>query len=81
MDRTHHVSRKLIAITPILLISGIIAQAFLFAAVIVLYVPCLIWPGILDGPYRTITKAMARLFAQSVLGRNRSKAGVSANAE
>lgn len=69
MDKSHHVSRKLIAILPLLLICGIIAQMVLLIAAIVLYVPALVFPSILNGSYRTITKAMARLFAQSLFGR------------
>lgn len=69
-----HVGRKLIAIAPFLLICGIVAQVILLAAAIVLYVPLLICPDILNGPYRMITKAMAHLFAQTLFGsRNRSK--------
>lgn len=77
MVGTNHLSRKFIATMPLLLIGGIIAQAILLVAVIVLYVPCLLFPGILNGTYRTITKATARLFAQSIIGRSRPpKAGM-----
>ena len=75
MDRPHHVSRRLIAIMPLLLIAGIVAQVILLAAVIVLYVPCLAFPDILNGPYQMITKGMARIFARSVMGR-KPKAGM-----
>lgn len=69
MSRVTHVSRKLIAITPILLIGGIVAQLILLVAAIVLYVPCLAFPGILNGPYLMITKGMARIFAKSIIGK------------
>lgn len=69
MDSTVHVGRKLIALTPVLLVAGILAQALLLAAAIVLYVPCLIWPGLLNGPYRMITKGMVRTFARGFMGR------------
>ncbi len=77
MVRPHHIGRRLIAITPILLIMGILAQVILLAAIIVLYVPCLVFPAILDGPYQWITKGMARVFAKSIMGR-KPKAGMTA---
>lgn len=64
-------SRRLIAITPVILLAGIIAQLVLLALAIVLYVPCLIWPGILNGPYMWITKGMARIMARSIIGQRR----------
>lgn len=77
VDRTHHVSRKLIAITPLLLISGIVAQVVLLALAIVLIVPLLIWPKIINGPYQMITKGMARIMARTIVGHraNGRKAG------
>ena len=69
MDRAHHVSRKLIAATPLLLISGIIAQVMLLALAIILIVPLLIWPEIINGPYQMITKGMARIMARTIVGR------------
>jgi hypothetical protein len=72
-----HVSRKFIAVIPLLLICGIIAQTVLLIMAVILYVPALVWPATLNGIYRTITKAMARLFAQSLFGRrNTPKAGM-----
>jgi hypothetical protein len=68
------VSRKLIAITPLLLIGGIVAQVLLLIAAIVLFVPLLIWPELLDGPYRIITRAMGRMMARSIVGRHPPKA-------
>lgn len=68
VDRTHHVSRKLIAITPLLLISGIVVQVVLLALAIVLIVPLLIWPEIINGPYQMITKGMARIMARTIVG-------------
>ena len=73
MDRTHHVTRKFIAIMPLLLICGIIAQMVLLIMAVILYIPALIFPALLNGIYRTITKAMAHLFAQSLFGRNHPK--------
>src|SRR4051812_13555813 len=77
MDRPNLVGRKLIAVTPILLIAGIVAQVILLAAAIALYVPLLIWPGMLDGPYRAITKGMARIMAHTIVGKrgNGQRAG------
>src|SRR4249919_1347020 len=77
VDRTNHVGRKLIAVKPILLIGGIVAQVILLVSAIVLYVPLLIWPGILDGPYRAITKGMARMMAHTIVGKraNGQRAG------
>lgn len=63
--------------TPFLLIAGIVAQVILLAAIIVLYVPCLLFPTILDGPYLWVTKGMARVFAKSIVGR-KPKAGMAA---
>ena len=73
MDRTHHISRKLIAVTPLLLICGIIAQMVLLIMAVILYVPALLFPALLNGFYRTVTKATARLFAQSLFGRKQSR--------
>ena len=70
-------SRKFIATIPLLLICGIIAQTVLLILVIILYVPALVFPALLNGSYRTITKAMAHLFAQSLFGnRGKMKAGM-----
>lgn len=66
-------SRRLIAITPVILLAGIIAQLLLLVLAIVFYIPCLIWPGILNGPYLWITKGMARIMARSMLGKRHKK--------
>lgn len=66
-------SRRLIAITPVILLAGILAQLILLALAIALYIPCLIWPGILNGPYLWITKGMARIMARSMLGKRHQK--------
>jgi len=68
VERTNHltISRRLIAITPVLLIFGIIAQAILLVGAVVLYVPCLVFPGILDGPYQWITKGMGRIMVRAM---------------
>lgn len=75
---SHMMSRKFIAVIPLLLICGIIAQTVLLVMAVILYVPALAFPALLNGTYRTITKAMARLFAQSLFGkaRDRGKAGM-----
>jgi hypothetical protein len=64
-------SRRLIAITPVILLAGIIAQLLLLVLAILLYIPCFIWPGILNGPYLWITRGMARIMARSMLGKRR----------
>jgi hypothetical protein len=67
--RSNHIGRKLIATTPVLLIFGIIAQVILLVIVIILFIPALIWPSILDGFYRWITKSMARIMARNLVGK------------
>jgi hypothetical protein len=80
MRSESRVSRKLIASTPVLLVGGIIAQVFLLAALIVLFVPLMIWPQILNKPYLTITRAMGRMMARGIVGKkSRPKAGVIAD--
>ena len=77
MERTRHVSRKLIATTPFLLVGGIVAQVVLLVAAIVLFVPLIIWPELLNGPYRVITRAMGRMMARTIVGnKHRPKAGM-----
>lgn len=66
-------TRRLIAITPLILLAGIITQLLLLVLAIVLYIPCIIWPGILNGPYLWITKGMARIMARSMLGKRHKK--------
>ena len=76
-ENKNHVSRKFIAIIPLLLICGIIAQMVLLIAALVLYVPALAFPALLNGTYRMITRATARLFAQTLFGnRNKPRAGM-----
>lgn len=65
------ISRKLIAITPLLLVAGIVAQLVLLVAAIIVYVPALVWPGILDGCYQWITHRMVRMFARGIVGHRR----------
>jgi hypothetical protein len=72
------ITRRLIILTPVLLIAGIVVQVIALALVILLLVPCLIWPQILDGPYQWITKAGARMVARAIVGR---KSGARAKAE
>jgi hypothetical protein len=78
VDGTRHMmSRKFIAVIPLLLICGIIAQTVLLIMAVILYLPALAFPALLNGTYRTITKAMAHLFAQSLFGnRNKPKTGM-----
>lgn len=66
-------TRRLIAITPVILLAGIIAQLLLLVLAVVLYIPCLIWPGMLNGPYLWITKGMARIMARSIIGKRHRK--------
>jgi hypothetical protein len=66
-------SRRLIAITPLLLIAGIVAQLFLLLAAILVYIPCLIWPNLLNWPYVWMTKGMARIMARAVIGRKKPR--------
>lgn len=66
VDRPNHISRATIAVSPLLLILGIVAQAILLVMVCLLFVPCMIWPGILDGPYQWITKGMGRIMVRTI---------------
>lgn len=73
------ISRRLIALTPVLLIMGIVAQILLLVAAIVIFIPALIWPAILNPVYQWITRGMARIMAKSMLGRrHKQKAEMSA---
>jgi hypothetical protein len=63
------ITRRLIVVTPVLLIAGIVVQVIALIVVILLLVPCLIWPQILNGPYRWITTAGARTMARAIIGR------------
>lgn len=73
------ITRRLIAVTPLLLILGIVAQLILLVVAIVLFVPAMIWPGMLNPGYRWVTRGMARIMAKSMLGgRHRQKAEMSA---
>lgn len=65
------VSRRLIVMTPVLLVAGICAQLILLALAIVLYVPLLVYPKMVDGPYRWVTRGMARIAARSMFGKRR----------
>lgn len=64
-------SRRLILLTPVLLIAGIVVQVVALVLVAILWIPCLIRPGILNGPYQWITTAGARLAMRSILGKSR----------
>lgn len=63
------ITRRLILLTPVLLTAGIVVQVIALVFVILLFVPCLIWPTMLDGPYTWITKAGARLMARAIIGK------------
>lgn len=67
------ITRRLILLTPVLLIAGIVVQVIALLLVVILWVPCLLWPGILNRPYQWITKAGARLVARSIVGRKTYK--------
>lgn len=69
-------SRKLIAVTPLLLIFGIIAQVILLVCAVLLFVPCMIWPQMLDPVYRWITRGMARIMAKAMVGKGRRQVAV-----
>jgi hypothetical protein len=62
------ITRRLILLTPALLIAGIVVQVIALVLVILLWVPCLIFPRILNGPYKWITKAGARMVARAITG-------------
>jgi len=64
------ITRQTIALTPLLLLAGIIVQSVALLLIIVLWVPCLIWPEILNGPYRWITKVGARIMVRTVVRRS-----------
>jgi len=55
-----------------------VVQVIALALVILLWIPCLIWPRLLNGPYQWITKAGARMVARAIVGR---KTGARVNAE
>jgi hypothetical protein len=63
------IGRKLIAVTPLLLILGIIAQAILLVFAVVLYVPMLIWPDMLTSPYLWVTRNVSKIMVRAVIGR------------
>jgi hypothetical protein len=46
-----------------------VVQVIALIFVILLWVPCLVWPQILNGPYQWITKASARMMVRAVMGR------------
>jgi hypothetical protein len=66
-------TRRLILITPVLLMAGIVVQVIALVLVVLLWVPCLIWPGILNGPYRWITQMGAKFMARTIVGRVKSR--------
>lgn len=63
------ITRRLILLSPVLLIAGIVVQVIALVVVIVLLVPCIIWPGILNRPYQWITRTGARMVARSIIGK------------
>lgn len=66
------ITRRLIFLAPVLLIAGIVVQAIALVLVIVGWIPCLIWPGILNRPYQWITKAGAKMMARALIGNRRT---------
>lgn len=71
---TSHVSRTTIAFTPLLLITGIIAQIILLILVILLFVPLMVYPAMLNGPYRWITGGMGRIMIRAMRGKRGKQA-------
>jgi hypothetical protein len=67
------ISRRLILLTPVLLIAGIVVQAIALILVLVLWLPALAWPRMLNGPYQWISKVGAKMVARSILGRKSYK--------
>jgi len=65
-------SRRLILITPVLLIAGIVVQVVALFVIVVLWIPCLIWPVIINWPYQRITQAGTRLMVRSVMRSGRA---------
>lgn len=63
------ITRRLILLSPVLLIAGIVVQVIALILVILLLVPCLIRPGILDRPYQWITRTGARMMARAIIGK------------
>jgi uncharacterized membrane protein len=70
-----HIGRRTVAVTPVLLILGIVAQAILLVGAIIIFVPCLIWPELLDRPYTWITKSMGRIIAKAIVGKKKARDG------
>lgn len=66
------ITRRLIFLAPVLLIAGIVVQVIALVLVIVGWIPCLIWPGILNRPYQWITKAGAKMMARALIGNRRT---------
>jgi hypothetical protein len=66
-------SRRLILVTPVLLIAGIVVQVTALVLVVILWIPCLIWPSLINWPYQRITTAGARLVARAMIGRKTFK--------
>jgi hypothetical protein len=65
-------NRRTILVTPVLLIAGIVVQVIALVIVVLIWVPWLIWPGLLNGPYQWITKAGARMVARAVIGKTKT---------
>lgn len=65
------ITRRLILLTPVLLIAGIVVQVIALVIVLLLWVPCLIWPGVLNPAYNWITNAGAHMMARAVIGKRR----------
>lgn len=69
-ERPVMISRRLIAVTPLLLVLGILAQILLLVAAVTLYIPALLWPGMLDPGYHWIVRGMAKIMTRGMIRRH-----------
>jgi len=68
------ISRRLILMTPVLLIAGIVVQVIALVLAVILWAPCLIWPKILNRPYNWITRMGAKMMARALIGKQGARA-------
>lgn len=61
-------TRRLAAILPLLLLAGIIAQIFALVAVVILWIPAVIWPQLLDSPFKLFTRQFMRGMVRGMVG-------------
>jgi hypothetical protein len=73
-------TRRLILLIPVLLIAGIVVQVVALILILVIWIPCIIWPPLLNRPYQRITRGMVRLATRSMLGNGRRAAKAETNA-